>query len=120
MEEEAMNYTSKQCYNTSNLLGIDRKMHKMVKSTILNDMFRVWSGLLVYNYQDDLAIWYKRTKNKIIAINNITLKKSLTYNKDGKNFIYAASPSRWSPAPCLMYNARCNKTTANIQKVNIM
>lgn len=35
-------------------------------------------------------IRYKRTKNIIIAINKITLKKSFMYSKGEKNFIYRA------------------------------
>lgn len=38
-------------------------------------------------------IRYKRTKNIIIAINKITLKKSLMYNTDEKNFINGAFPT---------------------------
>ncbi len=83
-------------------------------------MFSVWSGLLVYNYQDVLAIRYKGTKKIIIAIKRITLKKSFKYNKDEMYFINRTSPTTWSTTACLMYNARCNKTNANIQKANIM
>jgi hypothetical protein len=61
----------------NSLFGIERRMHKTVKNTILDNMFRVWSGLPEYNYLGDLTIWYKRTKKIIIAIKRITLKKSL-------------------------------------------
>ena len=95
-------------------------MHRMVKNTILYDMFGVWSGLQEYNYQDDLTIRYKGTKKIIIAINKITLKKSLMYNKDEKYFINRSSPSAWSTTPCLVYKAKCNNTNAKIQMANIM
>lgn len=75
------------------MLGIDLNMHRMVRNTTLNNMFRVWSGLLEYSYQDDLVIRYKRTKKIIIATNKITLKKSLTYNKDEMNFIDRTPPT---------------------------
>ena len=61
-------------------------------------------------------IWYKRTKNIIIAINKITLKKSLMCNMDEKNFIYRPFPAIWIRTSCLMYKATCNNTIANIQK----
>jgi len=48
----------------------------------------VKSGLQVYNYQDDLTIRYKRTKNIRKDIKIKTLKKSLTYNMDEKKLIY--------------------------------
>lgn len=38
-------------------------------------------------------IWYKRTKNIIIAMNKITLKKSFRYNKDEMNFVNRAFPA---------------------------
>jgi len=95
-------------------------MHKKVRNTILNNVLRVWSGLQVYNYQDDLAIWYKETKNNKLAINKITLKKSLMYNKDEKNFINASLPSRRCSTTCLVYKAKCNITSAKIQKANVM
>ena len=65
-------------------------------------------------------IRYKRTKKIIIAINKITLKKSLMYNKDEKNFIYRTFPTTGVRTTSIMYNARCNRTRAKIQKVNIM
>ena len=39
-------------------------------------------------------------------MNKITLKKSLMYNKDGKNFIDRTPPATRSITTCLMYNAK--------------
>lgn len=65
-------------------------------------------------------IRYKRTKKIIIAINKITLKKSLMYNKDEKNFIYRTFPACRIGTTTLMYKAKCKRTRAKIQMVNIM
>ena len=92
----------------------------MAENTILDNVFGVWSGLLEYNYQDVLAIRNKRTKNIIMAISKIMLKKSFTCNKDEKNLINGPAPTIGSPASCLMYKAKCNRTKAKIQKVDIM
>lgn len=62
----------------------------------------------------------KRTKKIKIAINKITLKKSLMYNKDEKNLIYGAFPSSRIRTTPVMHKAKCRSTSANIQKVNIM
>ena len=48
-------------------------MHRMVKNTTRDYMFGVWSGLQEYNYQDDLMIGDKHTKNNNAAKNNNTL-----------------------------------------------
>lgn len=42
------------------------------------------------------------------------------YNRDETNFINRASPTTGCATTSLMHNARCNKTKARIQKVNIM
>ena len=63
---------------------------------------------------------YKRTKNIIIAINKITLKKSFMYNTDEMYLINGTFPSTSIRTTSIMYNATCNNTIANIQKVNIM
>lgn len=55
-----------------------------------------------------------------MAINRITLKKSLTYNMGGKNFINGPFPTTWCVTPCNMYKARCKSTKAKIQKANVM
>jgi len=62
----------------------------------------------------------KGTKKMIIAINKITLKKSLMYNKDGKNFIDRTFPTCRIRTTALMYKAKCKRTRAKIQMVNIM
>lgn len=56
----------------------------------------------------------------MIAINKITLKKSLMYNKDEMNLIYRTFPTIWVRTTSLMYKATCNNTKANIQRVKIM
>jgi hypothetical protein len=64
-------------------------------------------------------IRYKRTKKIIIAINNITLKKSLMYSMDGKNFIYGTFPTATLELPALCRRATCNNTMAKITKGKI-
>lgn len=62
----------------------------------------------------------KHTKNNKAARNNNTLKKSFMYSTDEMYFINGSSPAERSCTPAIMYNARCNNTMANIQKVNIV